>query len=148
MRVDCRVGVRPIPRQHLDGVTAHGADLGNAPVFDHTRLAAAGGFLDPMLFQCHDQSATRRHQIDRRRHRKVRIEQHRTAMWRERLDQQPLGGRNIGVGDLVSGYLPGLRDRIEHRRPLIERHHAEMTVRIRQSCQAACFSDRSHGLFL
>ena len=54
--------------------------------------------LDPMLFKRHDQSAARRQQVDRGRHGKIRIEQHRTAMRRQRLDQKPLGRRYVGIG--------------------------------------------------
>ena len=103
MRVDGGIGVRPIPRQHLDGVTAHGADFRHAPVVDHARLAAAGRFLDTMLLQRHDQPAMRRQQIDRGRHGEIRIEQHRAAMRRQRLDQQPLGRGDVGIGDLIPG---------------------------------------------
>ena len=83
-----------------------------------------------MLFESQDQSAVRRQQVDRRRNRKIRIEQHRAAIRRQRLDQQPLGSDDIGVGDLIPGYVLRLRDRLEHRRPLIERDHAEMAVRV------------------
>jgi hypothetical protein len=49
---------------------------------------------------------------------------------------------------LIPGYFLGLRDRIEHRRPLIERHHAKIAIRIRQPRKAARFSDRFHEPFL
>ena len=130
MRVDGGIRVRPIPSQHLDSVSPHGADLDDAPVIDDARLAAAGGFLDPVLFQGHDQSTVRWQKVDRGRHRKIRIEQHRAAMRCQRLDQEALGRRDVGVGYLIPGYLLGLRDRLEHRRPLIERHHAKIAVRI------------------
>jgi hypothetical protein len=41
-----------------------------------------------------------------------------------------------------------LRDRIEHRRPLVKRHHAKVAVDIRQPRQTARFPDRSHLPFL
>lgn len=101
MLVHCRIGVRPVPRQHLHGVAAHGADLLHAPVGNRARLAAAGRLLHAVLFQRHDQAAAWRQQIDRGGHCEIWVEQHRAAMRSEVLDQEALCRRDVGIFDLV-----------------------------------------------
>ena len=95
MFVDAGVGIGTIPGQHLDRVAADRADLLDAPVGDGARFAAARGLLDAVLLQRHDEAAARGQQVDRGRHREVRIEQHRAAMRRKAFHQQPLGGGHV-----------------------------------------------------
>jgi hypothetical protein len=144
----CGFRIRPVPRQNLDGVAAHRPDLADAPIVDHARFAAARGFLNAMLFESHDQAAPRRQQVNRRGHGKIRIEQHRTAMRRQCLHQQTLGRGDIGIDHLVLRYLARLRDRLEHRRALVERHHAEVSIGVGQAREPSCLSNRTHRLFL
>ena len=95
MIVDACVGIGTVPVQHLDRVAADRSDLLHAPVGNGARFAAARGFLDAVLLQRHDEPAARGQQVDRGRHREVRIEQHRAAMRREAFHQQPLGGGHV-----------------------------------------------------
>ena len=97
-----------------------------------------------MLLQRHDQSATRRQEVDRGGYREIRIEQHRAATRRERCDQQPLDGGHVGIFDLLFCNPFRLCDRFKQRRPLVERDHAEMAVRVGKARQAAILSNRSH----
>ncbi len=148
MLVDGGVGIGAIPRQHLHRVAADRADLFHAPVGNRPRLAAARSFLGTMLFQRHDETAARRQHVDCGRHREIRIEQHRAAMRREVFHQQAFCGGDIGIFDLIARDALGLRDGVEQRWPLVQRHHAKVAIRIRQARDAAVLSDRSHWCVL
>ncbi len=148
MFVDTSVGIGPVPGKHLDRVTANRTDLLHAPVGNGAGLAAARGLLDAVLLKRHDETAARGQQVDGGGHRKVRIEQHRAAMRREIFHQQPLGGSHVGIFDLVARDALCLRDGVEQWRPLVQRNHAKVAIRIRQARDAPVFSDRSHWCVL
>jgi hypothetical protein len=101
-----------------------------------TRLAAAGGLLDTVLFRRNDQAAAGRQQIDRGGHGEVRVEQHRAAMRREVLDEKALRRRDVGIFDLIprDALRPG--DGVEQWRSLIQRDHAKVAVRV-SNCPSA-----------
>ena len=69
-------------------------------------------------------------------------------MRREVFDQQPLGGGDVGIFDLIARDPLCLRDGIEQRRPLVQRDHAKMAIRVSQARDAAVLSDRSHCFVL
>ena len=69
-------------------------------------------------------------------------------MRREVFHQQPLGGGDVGIFDLIARDALGLRDGVEQRRPLVQRNHAKVAIRIRQARDAAVLSDRSHWCVL
>ncbi|MGY4459434.1 hypothetical protein ACVWYI_003394 [Bradyrhizobium sp. LB13.1] len=69
-------------------------------------------------------------------------------MRREVLDQETLGRRHVGIFDLIPRDASCFRDSIEKWRPLIQRDHAKVAIRVCEPCQAAVLSNRSHGFVL
>src|SRR5262249_19650517 len=58
------------------------------------------------------------------------------------------GCGHVGIFDLILRNTFRLRNGFKQRRPLIERDHAKMAVRVGKPCQAAILTNRSHSSFL
>ena len=89
--------VRPIPGEHLDGISASPFDLVDAPVSIVGRHAPGRRLLETRVFQSHDQALARRYSIDGSRVGVVRVEQNCRGVGGELFDEQGLEVTNVAV---------------------------------------------------
>src|SRR6476619_5665567 len=69
-------------------------------------------------------------------------------MRRKVLDEEAFRRRDVGIFDLLPRDALCFGDGIEQRRPLVQRDHAKVAIRVCKPCQAAVLSNRSHGFVL
>jgi hypothetical protein len=135
MRKDLRGCIGAVPGQHLHTIRADTLDLLDAPVLDRMRQTSARCVLKTVVLQRSDQAGACRQAVKRSRECVVGVEQHGAGLMPQHLDQQAFDGNHVCKAHLRRRNAAPGRHQIGNRRPLIERHHSEVTCLVGHAAQ-------------